>query len=77
MVKNAFFTVLAYIKHVYVLIESLFQDNKKMDESQEKLERVKTIFRFIVLGPFFLTGAFFLNLSIFISELYIKPISTG
>lgn len=77
MVKNAIYTVLAYIKHVYVLIDSLTQDNKKMDESQEKLERVKTILRFIALGPFFLTAAFFFNLSVFIGDLYIKPNSTG
>ena len=65
---------LGYFNHIYVLILTITDSDETMDELSEKLERVKTIFKFIIIGPIMLTTAMFTDLYKFWINLYTKPL---
>ena len=67
------FVPLAYIGHVFALIQTVTDSDETMDELSEKIERGKTICKFIFIGPFMLTFSIFTDAYKFWINLYTQP----
>lgn len=67
------FVPLAYVGHVFALIQTVTDSDETMDELEEKIERVKTIFKFILIGPFMLTFSIITDAYKFWINLYTQP----
>lgn len=70
---NCIFVPLAYFGHVLALIQTVTDSDETMDELEEKIERVKTILKFIVIGPLLLVGSVFLDAYKYWINLYTQP----
>jgi hypothetical protein len=76
VIVTTFFTLLnllifpfSYLTHLWALINSILNSDEQMDDLSEKIQRVYTILKFAVAGPFFLlysvpvdTYVFFINM---------------
>jgi len=72
-IGNICFLPLAYVGHVFALIQTVTDSDETMDELEEKIERVKTIFKFILVGPFLLTLSVITDAYKFWRNLYTQP----
>lgn len=63
---------MAYFSHLYALILTLVDSNETMDDWIEKLTRVITIFKFLVLGPIYLLCSIPLDSYILFINMYTK-----
>ena len=73
-ITNIFFVPLAYLGHSYALIKTLTDDDETMDDAEEKLERAKTIVKFIFIGPLYLMASIFTDAWKFWKNLYTQPL---
>lgn len=63
----------AYIGHTFTLIKTITDSDETMDELSEKVRRVFTIIKFIMLGPIILPLSIILDMMKFWWNLYTKP----
>lgn len=68
------YTPLAYFQHIYVLTLTILDSDETMDELSEKLQRIYTIIKWIILGPFFLLFSCISDLIKFYINLFTKPL---
>ena len=62
----------AYLVHTLALIQTITDSDETMDEFSEKMQRVLTIFKFIVAGPFILMLSIPVNGFVFFYNMYTK-----
>jgi hypothetical protein len=67
---------LSYFKLILAFIQTITDSDETMDELHEKLNRVYTIFKFILFGPFILTFSIFVDTINFFMNLFYEPILT-
>ena len=71
-IVNIVMLPIVYLKHIYVLMETLMSKDETIDEFSEKVKRIKTILKFIFFGPFVLLCSIPSDFYIFIYNLYTK-----
>jgi hypothetical protein len=76
-VINCLYLPLAYVAHIGSLIETLTDSDETMDELSEKIQRVFTIFKFILLGPIVLLFSVPIDMLVFFGNLYTRPSNTS
>lgn len=64
---------MAYIGHTFALIQTITDSDETMDELEEKIERGKTIVKFIFMGPIFLVISILSDSYKFWINLYTQP----
>ena len=70
---TTFFIIpLAYVSHLIALTGTLLDKDETMDDVAEKINRVKTILKFALLGPWFLLVAVPVDTYVFWINLYTK-----
>ncbi len=67
---------LSYFKLILAFIQTITDSDETMDEFHEKLNRVFTIFKFIITGPFILTLSIFVDTINFFMNLFYEPVLT-
>jgi hypothetical protein len=63
---------IGYVSHLLSLIRTITNSDETMDEFDEKLDRVKTIMKFIVVGPFYILWSLPLDTYVFWKNLKTK-----
>lgn len=67
---------ITYVQHTLSLIKTLTDADETMDELEEKIERAKTIVKFIFFGFFYLLLSVPVDGFVFFYNLYTFPHST-
>lgn len=70
------FVPLAFFGHTIALIQTITDSDETMDELEEKLERGRTIVKFIFIGPVLLTLSVISDSYKFWINLYSQPIDS-
>jgi hypothetical protein len=74
LIQSIIVTPIAYTKHIYVLTLTILDSDETMDELSEKLQRVYTIVKWVLLGPFYLLIACLSDTYKFYINLFSKPL---
>lgn len=75
-VFNILYVPVTYVKHTIRLIQTLTDADETMDELDEKIERFKTILKFMFGGLFVLLISVPIDSFVFLYNLYTFPQST-
>ena len=63
---------IVYLKHTWVLASTLMSQDETIDEFKEKVKRMKTILKWIFIGPIVLLCSIPIDSCIFVYNLYTK-----
>jgi hypothetical protein len=67
---NILLVPLAYFGHIVALIQTITDSDETMDELEEKIERAKTIVKFSLVGPIYLSISVITDIYKFFINLY-------